>query len=308
MKDGTGTTEPPLTPTSFCTNQRVTLYADRAATVAMLRARLPRMPNCPAEVIFVATRDHPADVEKQLGPLAAFLGHTAYLDATLDATPPTGTLDVRTVADDAIAIDGTRVTLPVAAGSASETAASSRTSDRIQKIHYTFRPADTIDQVVRAMVAAETLYEARLSAWDLQRVVTIDDGTAPAAAPSGSIGLGLFGTGGVTAGPPVRQGSVTVNGRLPPEVVQRIVRQNFGRFRLCYERGLKANPTLSGGVTVKFVIDRTGDVTKSSDAGSDLPDKGVVACVVSGFSKLSFPAPEGGIVSVVYPLSFAPAP
>src|SRR6187549_3194941 len=47
----------------------------------------------------------------------------------------------------------------------------------------------------------------------------------------------------------IRQGATQVNGKLPPEVIQRIVRQNFGRFRLCYENGLKNNPTLSGRVS-----------------------------------------------------------
>ena len=40
----------------------------------------------------------------------------------------------------------------------------------------------------------------------------------------------------------------SVSGRLPPEVIQRIVRQNFGRFRLCYENGLRNNPNLQGRV------------------------------------------------------------
>ena len=47
-----------------------------------------------------------------------------------------------------------------------------------------------------------------------------------------------------------------MNGRLPPEVIQRIVRQSFGRFRLCYEDVLKTNPKASGRVTIKFVIDK----------------------------------------------------
>jgi hypothetical protein len=97
-----------------------------------------------------------------------------------------------------------------------------------------------------------------------------------------------------------------VSGRLPPDVIQRIVRQNFGRFRFCYEQGLRLQPTLSARVTVKFVIDRTGAVSFASDAGSDLPDRDVVACVVRAFTSISFPEPEGGIVNVVYPLVFTP--
>jgi hypothetical protein len=107
--------------------------------------------------------------------------------------------------------------------------------------------------------------------------------------------------------PSIREPKTTVNGRLPPEVIQRIVRQNFGRFRLCYENGLRTNPTLQGRVAVKFVIDRSGSVSTTSDGGSDMPDQGVVSCVVRGFGNLSFPQPEAGIVTVVYPLVFNPA-
>lgn len=107
--------------------------------------------------------------------------------------------------------------------------------------------------------------------------------------------------------PSLRQGATTVTGKLPPEVIQRIVRQNFGRFRLCYEKGLAKNVNLGGRVTVKFTIDPTGAVSHLVDGGSDLSDKDVVACVVQAFSNLSFPTPEGGgTVAVAYPIIFAP--
>lgn len=94
--------------------------------------------------------------------------------------------------------------------------------------------------------------------------------------------------------------------RLPPEVVSRIVRQNKGRFELCYAKGLETKPTLRGDVKVKFAIDRTGAVTTSQDAGSTLPDRDVVACVVRAFQSLSFPQPEGGGTVYVMPLTFSP--
>ncbi len=97
----------------------------------------------------------------------------------------------------------------------------------------------------------------------------------------------------------------SVGGRLPPEVIQRVVRQNFGRMRLCYESGLRTNPSLAGRVSVKFVIDRGGAVAVAADGGSDLPDDAVRECVIRAFSNLSFPEPEGGIVTVVYPLVFS---
>jgi hypothetical protein len=103
-----------------------------------------------------------------------------------------------------------------------------------------------------------------------------------------------------------REGTISTNGRLPPEVIQRIVRQNSGRYVFCYQNALKTNPTLAGRVTVRFVIARDGSVAIAADGGSDIPDQAVRQCVVSSFSNLSFPAPDNGMVTVVYPLTFSP--
>jgi hypothetical protein len=110
----------------------------------------------------------------------------------------------------------------------------------------------------------------------------------------------------VRIGPPsVRMGAIAVNGRLPPEVVQRIVRQNFGRFRLCYENALRNNPKLSGKVVIKFGIDREGAIGKPTSEGSTVPDQAMIECVRRGFQTLSFPKPEGGVVDVTLPIVFS---
>ncbi len=120
-------------------------------------------------------------------------------------------------------------------------------------------------------------------------------------------GVGRTGPGHVTKGPSIHpSGQTVVSGRLPPEVVQRIVRQNYGRFRMCYENGLRGNPNLTGRVAVRFVIGREGSVSNAANGGSDMPDAGVVSCVVQAFYGLSFPTPENGIVSVTYPIMFSP--
>jgi hypothetical protein len=106
--------------------------------------------------------------------------------------------------------------------------------------------------------------------------------------------------------PSLGEGSLQISGRLPPEIIRRVVRQHLGRLRFCYERALKASPALAGRVAVSFVIDRSGAVASATDAGSTLPSAEVVSCVVTSFSQLSFPRPEGGTVSVVYPLVFSP--
>ena len=106
--------------------------------------------------------------------------------------------------------------------------------------------------------------------------------------------------------PAVRMGATSASGRLPPEVIQGIVRPNFPRFRVCYENGLRHNPNLQGRVAVRFVIDRDGALTSLSDGGSDLPDDGVVSCMVRAFEGLRFPEPEGLIVTVVYQIMLCP--
>ncbi|HTQ44133.1 MAG TPA: M56 family metallopeptidase [Polyangiaceae bacterium] len=95
-------------------------------------------------------------------------------------------------------------------------------------------------------------------------------------------------------------------GRLAPEVIQNVVRQNFGRFRTCYENGLKRDAKLQGTVTVKYVICPDGSTCQAADEGSTLPDQQVVQCVVAGFSQVAYPPPQGGYVTVIYPVEFAP--
>ena len=129
-------------------------------------------------------------------------------------------------------------------------------------------------------------------------------GTGPGDAFGGGTSHGHLSGKHIAKPPGFRTGVLGVSGRLPPEVIQRIVRQNFGRFRLCYENGMRGNPSLAGRVAVRFVIGRDGAVSNVGNGGSDLPDAAVVSCVVRAFYGLSFPQPDGGIVTVTYPIVF----
>ncbi len=106
----------------------------------------------------------------------------------------------------------------------------------------------------------------------------------------------------------VLPGEISVKGALPAEVVSRIVRQNFGRFRFCYGDGLARDPRLKGSVTARMTIDSTGAVSNVANAGSKLPDAAMVKCVLGAFHGLTFPRPDHGSVTVIYPLTFGPAP
>jgi hypothetical protein len=108
--------------------------------------------------------------------------------------------------------------------------------------------------------------------------------------------------------PTVRELRATASPGVPIPVVSAVVRQSFGRVRLCYESSLRRNPALTGAVSVDFVIDRDGSVLSAQDGGSDLPDQATVSCIVRGFQNLSFPPPDptAGRVRVSYRVSLQP--
>ncbi|MFO0550094.1 MAG: VIT domain-containing protein [Polyangiaceae bacterium] len=107
--------------------------------------------------------------------------------------------------------------------------------------------------------------------------------------------------------PQVRSSATEVSGRLAPEVIQRVIRQNFGRLRVCYENAVLASPTLGGRIGVVFVIGRDGAVDSvevDSASTTLLTTDPLRTCLRDTFLQMNFPAPEGGIVRVYYPLSF----
>ncbi len=129
---------------------------------------------------------------------------------------------------------------------------------------------------------------------------------SPREAATGTLGAG----GTLKSGPvpSIRVGQTTTTGNLPPEIVQRIVRQNLGRLRLCYENGLRSKPALGGEIVVHFTIGADGSVRAVSEKSATLKDAAMSQCVSRVFKSLSFPAPEGGTVDVLYPITFAPPP
>jgi hypothetical protein len=78
--------------------------------------------------------------------------------------------------------------------------------------------------------------------------------------------------------------------------MQPVVREGFGKFRRCYAEGLRLDPKLEGRVTVRFVIGRDGRVSNVSAFGKEAPAT-VSNCIAREFYGLSFPKPEGGVVT-----------
>src|SRR5690606_33525375 len=140
----------------------------------------------------------------------------ANVVVTFDETAlETGTgprLEVRSVADDAIEIDGARMKLPLPSPDAVVHDAPLPVS-----VRYVFRPGDTIEHVVNVIAAVER-YRSPLPSYDRARTLVALEGVdaPPSPAPATSKPETQ-----ADAGP-------TVTGRLPAEVIARVVRSNLG--------------------------------------------------------------------------------
>jgi hypothetical protein len=108
--------------------------------------------------------------------------------------------------------------------------------------------------------------------------------------------------------PDAGAGAGPVEPRLPPVEIQRIIRAHFDTMRACYEDGLRRTAKLRGSVRTRFVIGTEGRVSSTKLDCTTMPDDVAVQCVVDAFAPLQFPRPQGGDVTVLYPIQFNPAP
>ena len=91
-----------------------------------------------------------------------------------------------------------------------------------------------------------------------------------------------------------------VAGGLGAADVRVVVRRSDDDLARCDRAGA------AGSVTVAFLVARDGSVAAARDAGSDLSDAAVRACVVGAFEKMVFAPPAGGTATVTYAVAFAP--
>jgi outer membrane biosynthesis protein TonB len=121
---------------------------------------------------------------------------------------------------------------------------------------------------------------------------------------SGGGNFGAKGEGGIGR----IGGDAIILGALDKSLIDAVIKKHMNQIRYCYQRELPKNPSLAGKVTVKFVIGKTGSVSKASTKTSTLGSKAVEGCINSRFMRFQFPEPKGGgIVIVSYPFIFQPS-
>jgi len=118
---------------------------------------------------------------------------------------------------------------------------------------------------------------------------------------------GLVGRKSVyTAGLPYK---TVVLGGMDPDLVRKILIDNIGLFRSCYQKELdRAEAAFHGVVRLDFLIGASGHVTRAGvESASNAMPTPVKKCVVNVLYGLRFPEPKGGgVVEINQPFNFYP--
>jgi hypothetical protein len=86
--------------------------------------------------------------------------------------------------------------------------------------------------------------------------------------------------------------------------VRQIVATTFPDLRKCYDQALVRDRQATGNVTFEFVIGEGGRVVRADARDATLADCTAIRCMLSEFRDLSFPAPVGRAVRIIYPINY----
>jgi hypothetical protein len=98
-------------------------------------------------------------------------------------------------------------------------------------------------------------------------------------------------------------GSVESTGYLAPDQIKAVFEEHHASFLECYAGGVLRHPGLSGKITLRLSIGEEGAVSELSVAENDVADCEVVRCIRTHVASIEFPHPEGGSVTLQYPIA-----
>lgn len=100
----------------------------------------------------------------------------------------------------------------------------------------------------------------------------------------------------------------TVVKGMDPSIIRKILMEHLNEFRLCYKSALKQSTKAFGGVvSLDFIINGAGNVSKASASADALLPLKVRRCVINVVYGIKFPSPPGGgTVEVKQPINFYP--
>ncbi len=96
------------------------------------------------------------------------------------------------------------------------------------------------------------------------------------------------------------------SGNLDPRLVHAAIEARMPRVRSCYKTALRRDTSLRANLRVRFTVDENGRGSRVEDAGSHTRDKELTTCIHAEFASMRFPRPEGGVITIVYPILIGP--
>jgi len=102
-------------------------------------------------------------------------------------------------------------------------------------------------------------------------------------------------------------GAAEIDGSVDAKSISKIVKRNARAVKRCYEKGLLANPSLKGKVSVTIMINMMGRVESVDIVANTLGDASVTRCIKGVVRRWRFPKPDGGPASVTFPFVFSPS-
>jgi hypothetical protein len=123
----------------------------------------------------------------------------------------------------------------------------------------------------------------------------IGNTTASTASSAGAATTVKGPTGNVSASASVSGGAVNN--------ASKVVAGMRAGFRACYNRGLAANPEMSGSVRVTARIGPNGEVQSANASPSGSISGDVASCIASRVRSAQFDPPEGGSSTIVIPVT-----
>ena len=87
--------------------------------------------------------------------------------------------------------------------------------------------------------------------------------------------------------------------------LEKILGKYLQKFQYCYEKALLTEPGLAGNMVMQWTINPNGGVSQAHVVRSQLNSPPLHNCVGGEISKIKFPPPKGGSVTVKYPLAFS---
>jgi len=93
-------------------------------------------------------------------------------------------------------------------------------------------------------------------------------------------------------------------GSLDRESVAKGLRSGWNAAEDCYVEAQQRNPNLEGRVRMRLQVARGGDVVRASNGGSDLPDWGLVSCILKAYDGRDLGPPTRETTTLLYGLKF----